>query len=144
MLFGVSLWFGTAAVCQCSAEWMPSGKWSTLETDVEVSLRLWQGVVQMHRLSWCKMHLKKQTEIEGGRKMDGRERRRETFRDNKYYMSPSYRCTDVGNKVWWSAEGAAGRVEAMQRGMGGRRGERLVRGETVVWFFLGGDELLER
>lgn len=29
----------------------------------------------------------KQTEIGGGRKMDGRERRRKTFRDNKYYMS---------------------------------------------------------
>lgn len=31
----------------------------------------------------------------------------------------------------------------MGRGMGERREERLERGETVVWFFLGGDELLE-
>lgn len=42
---------------------------------------------------------KTQTQTGGGRMMDGRERRRKTFRGIKYYMRSSYRCTDVGSEV---------------------------------------------
>lgn len=76
---------------------------------------------------------KKQTEMGGGRIMDGREWRRKTFRDIKYDMRSSYRCTDMGNKVWWSTEQAAGRVEAMRRGMGGRREWERGRWELRQW-----------
>lgn len=69
---------------------------------------------------------KRQTEIGGGRKMDGRERRRKAFCDIKYYMSASYRCAGLGNEVWWSVEGAEGRVDGKRNGRKGRgkAGER--------------------
>lgn len=42
---------------------------------------------------------KRRTKTGRGEKTDGRERRRKTLREIKYYMRVGYRCTDVRNEV---------------------------------------------